>query len=1122
VPCRPDISRVCLLGSGPIVIGQGAEFDYSGTQACRALREEGVGVVLVNSNPATIMTDPETADRIYIEPLTADLVEAVLEIERPDALLPTLGGQTALNIAMELHRRGALERLGVEMIGAKPEAIRMAEDREAFATRMREIGLAVPRGGFARSLEDGRRILAEVGYPAILRPAYTLGGSGGGIAYNVEEFEELLLRGMDLSPIGEVLVEASIMGWKEFELEVMRDRRDNVVVVCSIENLDPMGIHTGDSITVAPQQTLTDREYQAMRDDALRVIRAVGVETGGSNIQFAVNPADGTRIVIEMNPRVSRSSALASKATGFPIAKIAAKLAIGFTLDELVNDITRETPACFEPTIDYVVVKLPRFDFEKFPNVDARLTTQMKSVGEAMAIGRTFKEALQKGFRSMERGWDGLHGLGGVARTAAVGIGHAPAGEQVALELDVESRGRDGAGPAGLEDAELRGLISVPSQDRLFAIREAFARGTSVEEIAEASGIDPWFLAQIEELGQAEVVLAGLGSLERVPDHVLREAKRWGFGDAHLARLLRTSEEAVRRHRAARGIVPAFKTVDTCAGEFQAYTPYFYSTHERESEARRSSRRRVVILGSGPNRIGQGIEFDYCCVQACVALREAGVEAVMVNSNPETVSTDYDISDRLYFEPLAAEHVLDVLAQEDPEGVIVQYGGQTPLKLAAAIQRAGFPILGTSPEAIDLAEDRDRFGSLLRRLGIRQPEGGIAASPESAEAIAELIGYPVLLRPSYVLGGRAMRVVYDAESLRRTVGTALLASESHPLLIDKFVEDAFEFDVDAVADGERTVIAGILQHIEEAGIHSGDSACVLPAYKLSPWEAEILREQTRELARALGVRGLLNVQFAIKNGEVFVLEVNPRASRTVPFVSKATGIPLARIGTRVMLGESLSAIGLTDVEPLRHVAVKESVFPFVKLPGVDPLLGPEMRSTGEVMGIDRDFGLAFAKATQAAGAGLPRSGRVIISVNDRDKPTVVPIADRLARMGLEILATDETCAFLRRRGVPARRVFKVNEGRPDMVDLIKNGEVALLINTPLGKKSQYDDYALRRAALTHNVPYITTTSGAMAAATGIAALRAGPFRPRALQDWLEGASALAGLSATAGAGQASD
>ncbi len=1121
MPRRPDISRVCLLGSGPIVIGQGAEFDYSGTQACRALREEGVSVVLVNSNPATIMTDPETADRIYIEPLTADVVEAVLEAERPHALLPTLGGQTALNIAMELHRRGTLGRLGIEMIGAKPEAIRLAEDREAFAARMREIGLPVPRGGFARSLEDGRRILAEVGYPTILRPAYTLGGSGGGIAYNVEEFEELLLRGLDLSPIGEVLVEASIVGWKEFELEVMRDRRDNVVVVCSIENLDAMGVHTGDSITVAPQQTLTDREYQAMRDDAIRIIRAIGVETGGSNIQFAVNPSDGTRIVIEMNPRVSRSSALASKATGFPIAKIAAKLAIGFTLDELVNDITRETPACFEPTIDYVVVKIPRFDFEKFPNVDARLTTQMKSVGEAMAIGRTFKEALQKAFRSVERGWDGLHGLGGVSRTATVGIGHAPLGEQVALDLGVEPHG---AGPAtgGLEDAELRGLISVPSQERVFAIREAFARGMSVEEIAEASGIDPWFLAQIEELGEAEVVLAGFGALERLPDDVLWEAKRLGFGDAHLARLLRTSPQAVRRRRGERGLLPAFKTVDTCAGEFQAYTPYFYSTYERESEARQSEGKRVVILGSGPNRIGQGIEFDYCCVQACFALREAGVEAVMLNSNPETVSTDYDVSDRLYFEPLAAEHVLDVLEQERPDGVVVQYGGQTPLKLAAAIQRAGFPILGTSPEAIDLAEDRDRFGSLLRRLGIRQPEGGIAASADSAEAIAELIGYPVLLRPSYVLGGRAMRVVYDAETLRRTIGTALQASESHPLLIDRFLEDAFEFDVDAVADGKRTVIAGILQHIEEAGVHSGDSACVLPAYKLSPWEAEILREQTRELARALDVRGLLNVQFAIKNGEVYVLEVNPRASRTVPFVSKATGVPLARIGTRVMLGESLDEIGLADVEPLRHVAVKESVFPFVKLPGVDPLLGPEMRSTGEVMGIDRDFGLAFAKATLAAGAGLPTTGRVIVSVNDRDKPTLVPIADRLARMGFEVLATEETCAFLRGRGVPARRVFKVNEGRPDMVDLIKNGEVALLINTPLGKKSQYDDYALRRAALTHNVPYITTTSGAMAAATGISALRAGSLRVRALQDWLEAAVPPTRIHATVDAGHASD
>jgi carbamoyl-phosphate synthase large subunit len=1064
--------------------------------------------VLVNSNPATIMTDPEMADRVYLEPLTPDVVEQVLEAERPDALLPTLGGQTALNIAMALEQRGTLERLGVRMIGARPEAIRLAEDREAFAARMGEIGLAVPLGGFARSLEEGRAIAAHIGYPAILRPSYTLGGSGGGIAYNVEEFDELLLQGLGLSPIRKVLVEASVVGWKEFELEVMRDRLDNVVVVCSIENLDPMGVHTGDSITVAPQQTLTDREYQAMRDDAIRIIRAVGVETGGSNIQFAVNPADGTRVVIEMNPRVSRSSALASKATGFPIAKIAAKLAIGFTLDELVNDITRETPACFEPTIDYVVTKIPRFDFEKFPNVDARLTTQMKSVGEVMAIGRTFKESLQKALRSLERGWDGLHGLGSVSRTAATGIAGAPGGEQVALDLGPEPR-EDAhvTREASLEPAELRGLLAAPSQERIFAVREALARGTSVEEVATISGIDPWFLGQIEEIGEAEVVLAGTGSLERLPDEMLFEAKRFGFGDAHLARLLGTSEEAVRRHRRGRGIVPAYKPVDTCAGEFEAFTPYFYSTYERESEARTSDRQRVVILGSGPNRIGQGIEFDYCCVQACFALREAGIEAVMVNSNPETVSTDYDVSDRLYFEPLAAEHVLDVLTQERPQGVIVQYGGQTPLKLAAAIQREGFAILGTSPDAIDLAEDRHRFGSLLRRLGIRQPEGGIAASVESAAAIAAHIGYPVLMRPSYVLGGRAMRVVYDEEMLVRTIETALRASESRPLLIDKFLEDAFEFDVDAISDGERTVVAGVMQHIEEAGVHSGDSACVLPAYKISAWELETLHEHTRRLAGALSVKGLINVQFAIKHGEVYVLEVNPRASRTVPFVSKATGIPLARLGTQVMLGRSLDELGLAEVEPLRHTAVKESVFPFAKFPGVDPLLGPEMRSTGEVMGIDRDFGLAFAKATLGAGMALPTSGRVVVSVNDRDKPTLVPIAERLAGMGFEILASEGTCAFLEARGVRARRVFKVNEGRPDMVDLIKNGEVALLINTPLGRKSQYDDYALRRAALVHNVPYITTTSGAMAAAKGIAALRRGGVQVRALQDWLAPAAA---------------
>jgi carbamoyl-phosphate synthase large subunit len=1113
VPKSENISSVLLIGSGPIVIGQGCEFDYSGTQACRALHEEGVRVVLVNSNPATIMTDPEVADRVYIEPLTPDIVEAVLEEERPDALLPTLGGQTALNIAMELARRGTLDRLGVAMIGARPEAIRLAEDREAFAGRMREIGLAVPAGAFARSLQEGRAIVPRIGYPAILRPSYTLGGTGGGIAYNVEEFEELLARALDLSPIGEVLIETSLVGWKEYELEVMRDRRDNVVIVCSIENLDPMGVHTGDSITVAPQQTLTDREYQAMRDDAIRIIRAVGVETGGSNIQFAVNPRDGTRLIIEINPRVSRSSALASKATGFPIAKIAAKLAIGFTLDELINDITRETPACFEPTIDYVVTKIPRFDFEKFPNVDARLTTQMKSVGEVMAIGRNFKESLQKGLRSLERGWEGLHGRLGTAVASATPFDSRGAqpflvGGDGAGDRGGHTAAYDGTprpGEAWPDKAELRGLLAVPTQARIFAIREAFARGMTVEEIAAISGIDPWFLGQIEEIGEAEMELAGIGSLERLPDEVLRGAKRIGFGDAHLARLLHTSEAAVRSHRAERGIRPVYKTVDTCAGEFQAYTPYFYSTYELDDELRAGARPRVVILGSGPNRIGQGIEFDYCCVQACFALREAGVEAVMVNSNPETVSTDYDVSDRLYFEPLTEEHVLDVLEREQPDGVILQYGGQTPLKLAAAIQRAGFPILGTSPEAIDLAEDRKRFEALLRELGIRQPQGGTATSIGDASEIAERIGYPVLVRPSYVLGGRAMRVIYDAETLRHTIETALRASESRPLLIDKFLEDAFEFDVDAISDGERTVVAGVMQHIEEAGVHSGDSACVLPAYKISPWEVDMLCEHTRGLAKALGVRGLLNVQFAIRDGMTYVLEVNPRASRTVPFVSKATGIPLARLGTQVMLGRTLDELGLEDIPPPAHIAVKESVFPFAKFPGVDTLLGPEMRSTGEVMGIDRDFGLAFAKATLAAGTGLPTAGKVIVSVHDRDQPTLVPIAERLARMGFEILATGGTCDVFAAHAIPVRRVFKLGEGRPDVVDLIKNGEVALLINTPLGKKSQYDDYALRRAALIHNVPYITTTSGAMAAAVGIASLRQGKLRVRALQDWLQNA-----------------
>ncbi|MDB4950392.1 MAG: Carbamoyl-phosphate synthase large subunit glutamine-dependent [Gemmatimonadetes bacterium] len=1069
MPKRTDLKSILILGSGPIVIGQAAEFDYSGTQAVRALREEGYRVILVNSNPATIMTDPDLADATYIEPITPEWVERVIAKEKPDAILPTMGGQTALNVALELHDSGVLERYGVELIGANARAIRMAEDRSQFAQAMRRIGLKLPHGGFAKSLDEALRIVESTDYPAIIRPSFTLGGTGGGIAYNRAEFEEQVRRGLDLSPVHEVLVDRSVIGWKEFELEVMRDHADNVVIICSIENFDPMGVHTGDSVTVAPAQTLSDVEYQAMRDAAIAIIREIGVEAGGCNVQFAVNPADGELLVVEMNPRVSRSSALASKATGYPIARIGAKLAVGYSLDELPNAITGTTPASFEPVLDYVVVKFPRFAFEKFPAADATLGVQMKAVGESMAIGRTFKQAWQKAIRALEIGRMGWE------------TGKTPA----------EDRLKDDTA------ATLRAALRRPTPERYFQIRRALVAGWSIEEVAELTNIDPWFLAQLRQLVDAEREFAALA--DPTADDV-RRMKRLGFADAQMGALRGESETAARERRWALGVRPVFNTVDTCAGEFPAKTPYLYSTYGDENESERSDRRKVVILGSGPIRIGQGVEFDYCCVQAALALREAGFETIMVNSNPETNSTDFDVSDKLYFEPLTLEDVLEIVHLEQPEGVIVQLGGQTPLKLAEGLQANGVRILGTSVEAIDRAEDRERFEALARELGIRQPPNGLATSVDQAAEIASRIGYPVLLRPSYVLGGRGMEIVYDEAGLRGYFERAVSVSHDRPVLIDRFLEDAFEADVDALCDGETVVIGGVMQHIEEAGIHSGDSACVLPPYMLGDRQVEEMREHTRRFALALGVVGLINVQYAILDGVVYVLEVNPRASRTVPFVSKATGVPLARIAARLMGGESLASFGLPEQIPVGGVAVKEAVFPFNKLPEVDPLLGPEMRSTGEAMGFDDSFGMAFAKAQISAGMSLPQSGTAIITVNDPDKATVTPIARRLHDMGFRVMATEGTARYLRARGVPCDRVFKVNEGRPNMVDHIITGDVALLVNTPLGKQSQYDDYATRRAAIQYGVPYVTTMSAASAAADAISALRSRERTVRSIQE----------------------
>ncbi len=1069
MPKRTDIKSILLIGSGPIVIGQACEFDYSGTQACKALHEEGYRVVLVNSNPATIMTDPEFADRTYVEPLTVDMVARVIERERPDVLLPTLGGQTALNLAVALAEAGVLDRYGVRLIGASLEAIKKAEDRQLFRDAMLRIGLEVPPSGTARSAAEARAVLGRVGLPAIIRPSFTLGGTGGSVVETREEFEAKVAWGLAASPVHEVLIEASIAGWKEFELEVMRDHADNVVIICSIENLDPMGIHTGDSITVAPAQTLTDREYQRMRDAAIAIIREIGVETGGSNIQFAVDPADGRQVVIEMNPRVSRSSALASKATGYPIARIAAKLAVGYRLDELTNDITGTTPASFEPTLDYVVVKIPRFAFEKFPAADPTLTTQMKSVGEVMAIGRTFREAYQKAIRSLENGSLGLE-------------------------------------PRVTSAAEVRRRLRVPTAERPWLLADAVRLGVPLEELHALTKIDPWFLDQMAKIVEHERLLAGAGAEGLTPER-LRAAKRDGFSDHRIGELVGLTEDEVRARRLAFGIRPTFKMVDTCAAEFEARTPYLYSTYESEDEAPPTGRRKVVILGSGPNRIGQGIEFDYCCVHGVMALREAGYETIMVNCNPETVSTDYDTSDRLYFEPLTLEDVLAILDRERPEGVILQFGGQTPLKLARALEAAGVPIWGTSPEAIDIAEDRERFRALIEGMrGIRQPSSGAARTAAEAEAIASRLGFPLLVRPSYVLGGRAMEIIPDLPKLRAYMDRALTAAVDRPvlpILVDKYLEAAIEVDVDAVADGEDVLVGGVLEHIEEAGVHSGDAACVLPPHTLPAAIVETLKAQTRALARALRVVGLINVQFAVQGSTVYVLEVNPRASRTVPFVSKATGRPLAKVAAQLMAGRRLSDLageGLREPAAFRMVAVKEAVLPFARFSGVDVLLGPEMKSTGEVMGLAPGFDAAFAKAQLAAGPGLPSGGRAFLSVRDADKPAIASIGLALYHMKFELVATRGTAARLREAGLPVTAINKVLEGSPHIVDAIEAGEIALVINTTEGDQSIADSYAIRRAALLFQVPYFTTIAGARAAVSGIGALRRGELGVAALQD----------------------
>jgi len=1075
LPKREDIQKILLIGSGPIVIGQACEFDYSGTQACKALREEGYTVVLVNSNPATIMTDPDKSDRTYVEPVTPEVVEKIIAVERPDALLPTVGGQTGLNTAVQVAEAGVLDKYGVEMIGANLEVIKKAEERDLFKAAMERIGLDLPKSGFAHTLGEARLVREDVGLPCVIRPSFTLGGTGGGIAYNVEEFDEIVAMGLDYSLSTEVLVEESVLGWKEFELEVMRDVKDNVVIVCSIENFDPMGVHTGDSITVAPAQTLTDKEYQLMRDATLAVMREIGVDTGGSNVQFAIHPGTGRLVVIEMNPRVSRSSALASKATGFPIAKIAAKLAVGYTLDEIPNDITKETPASFEPTIDYCVVKTPRFTFEKFPEADPTLTTAMKSVGETMAIGRTFKEALQKAVRSLEIGRAGL----GADRKDLV---------------------RQDALPSL---GEIREKLRVPNSERLFYLRYAFWAGMSVHDAAEETMMDPWFLDNLRQIIDFERRLALHDQLADVSRETLREAKRMGFSDAQLATMWGAAEDDVRSRRKSDGIVTTYKLVDTCAAEFEAYTPYYYSTYEEEDECRISDRRKIMILGGGPNRIGQGIEFDYCCVQAAFALKELGYETIMVNSNPETVSTDYDTSDLLFFEPLTREDVLNICDKLKPEGVIVQFGGQTPLNIANPLEQAGVPIIGTSPDSIDLAEDRERFQQLLHDLDLRQPPNGIVVDVDGALSAAREIGYPVLVRPSFVLGGRAMEIVYSDDRLEHFMREAVDASPERPVLIDRFLDDATEVDVDAIADGETVVVGGVMEHIEQAGVHSGDSAMALPPFSLPDDVVQEITRQTHAMALALKVKGLMNVQFAVKDGVVYVIEVNPRASRTVPFVSKATGVPLARLAAKVMTGLTLKGLGFTEEVPIEHAAVKESVFPFNRFPGIDVILGPEMKSTGEVMGINSDFETAFAKSQLAASQRLPLEGSVLLSVKDEDKAAITGVGQRLAAAGFRVLATSGTCRVLNAAGVPATLVEKLSQGRPHPVDFIKNGEVDLAMVTPTRRGAESEEGQLRAALVQHNIPYVTTIPGALAMTSAIETVRRKGYDVRALQDYHE-------------------
>ena len=1076
MPKRTDIEKILIIGSGAIIIGQACEFDYSGTQACKALKEEGYQIVLVNSNPATIMTDPDFADRTYIEPITPDTVELVIEKERPDALLPTLGGQTALNVSVALAESGVLDKYDVELIGAKLPAIQKAEDRALFKQAMEKIGLVVPKSGIAHTVQEANELIDPIGFPAIIRPAFTLGGTGGGIAYNIEEYQKMVAAGLALSPISELLIEESIIGWKEFELEVMRDGADNVVIICSIENVDPMGVHTGDSITVAPIQTLTDKEYQLMRDSAIKIIREIGVDTGGSNIQFAVDPKTGTQVVIEMNPRVSRSSALASKATGFPIAKIAAKLAVGYNLDEIPNDITAETPACFEPTIDYVVVKIPRWAFEKFQGTDETLTTQMKSVGEAMSIGGTFKEALQKGLRSLETGWSGFdnHPL-----------------EEIPL-------------------SELSSKLTIPNVERIFYIKSALKRGMSIDDIYAYTHIDPFFLYNLQEIVDFEKRLTApharpIIENENQPDaeviSLLRQAKQLGFSDRQLAEIYDMLETQIRETRKTLGIVSTFKTVDTCAAEFEAETPYYYSTYSSEDEVRPTDKEKIMILGGGPNRIGQGIEFDYCCVHAAMALKADGYETIMVNSNPETVSTDYDTSDRLYFEPLTREDVLNIYDKEKPSGVIVQFGGQTPLNLAMALQEAGVPIIGTSPEDIARSENRQLFKEVLDEIGLMQPPNSTATSSEEASPIAASLGYPVIVRPSFVLGGRAMQIVYDEKLLQEYMDSAVQASPEHPVLIDKYLEEAIEVDVDAISDGNSTVIGGIMEHIEEAGVHSGDSDCVLPPYTLVDDQIDQLKEYTYALAEALNVRGLMNVQYAIKNDEIFVLEVNPRASRTIPFVSKAIGVPLAKLAARVMAGKTLDELGFTnEIEPT-YFSVKAPVFPFNRFPGANSRLGPEMKSTGEVMGIDSDVSRAFAKAQKACGYSLPLKGNAFISVRNKDKRAVIFITKKLTDMGFKLIATHGTAKVLLRNGMDVQLVYSIGKGRPTIHDYIKNHAVDLIVNTPTGDIHRTNELLIRQMAIEHDIPIFSTIPGASAAVNAIDALQSGEISVTPLQDY---------------------